>query len=1011
MEETLNVKIKVDSAQANSSLKQTTRDMGSVRSGADGTSEALNKVATSLSKISGFTPKNLVKGFTELSNSSNIRNSISDIEQYYNKAKDYAIGFSDLSTEVGELSAKVLKSVSNFGEIDISSFLEDDASKISTTINKLNNSILKHREELKLAKVDWLQLLRDSKAYGQILDALGSSLYAMSQSNSKDFEDKIQKNGVFTVGLGAEIDGVKRVIAKEGDDLAVVYRKILEEYQSFLAEFANANQAVDFEKLFKIVPKNTAEVSQSVDGVTESVGEATEKLKGLERILDKLLPGSMKRIKDIGKEFNNMGISVKKVGLSLAVVVLYIKAISSQIKSAFKVSQLGDEIDKNSQRVGLSAKNYQKWAYVLERCGIEIGTLKTAMRSMMQLSQQSNNLKYFQQLGIEDPTALSQEALFGKVVEGLQKIEDPTERLRVSMKTLGRSAAELAPLLGTSADEVSKLAKQYDLLGATMSDTLVKNSAALQDAVTDLKVAWQGLKNSLASNLVPILTNVVNKITVFVAKINIIVRAIMGIEWSVSDISDSVSEATNNTAEFSNEVKKLKTLIAGFDELNIFPSESDTYDFDMSDVDFDFSGISSVGQLSDYTAGLEEFKNKIDGVKEELQKIVPIGTTAAGVLLAVLGFCTGSIPVGIAGLGLAGIGIQVGASNGTWKEIIDGVVKQWNRLSDWWETTDLHKLIKTVWDNIGIFFNSTVAELFNGTAWAKMYANLAIWWDESNLKKSIENAWNVISSWFKSSVAPKFTFEYWTDKFKSIVDSINSVGILGTIKKIWNDIKEWYHQNMDNPFSVAYWLKVFRTITQGFNTADIFLNIVNMFTNIKSWFNSSVKPKFTVKYWQDLFTSIREGLSKITLKDIAKSIANGFIDIIERMINKSIDAINSLATIKVGGAKIFSADIGHVSIPRLAKGGVIDEPTMAMIGEYSNAKTNPEIVAPQSIIKQTIDASNEGLADVFMQVGMQVIKAIQDKDLSVNLGDTQIAQSASRGNNQYYKMTGQYLFG
>ena len=40
-------------------------------------------------------------------------------------------------------------------------------------------------------------------------------------------------------------------------------------------------------------------------------------------------------------------------------------------------------------------------------------------------------------------------------------------------------------------------------------------------------------------------------------------------------------------------------------------------------------------------------------------------------------------------------------------------------------------------------------------------------------------------------------------------------------------------------------------------------------------------------------------------------------------------------------------------IPRLATGNVATEETLAIFGEYSNARTNPEITAPQSIIYET----------------------------------------------------------
>lgn len=42
-------------------------------------------------------------------------------------------------------------------------------------------------------------------------------------------------------------------------------------------------------------------------------------------------------------------------------------------------------------------------------------------------------------------------------------------------------------------------------------------------------------------------------------------------------------------------------------------------------------------------------------------------------------------------------------------------------------------------------------------------------------------------------------------------------------------------------------------------------------------------------------------------------------------------------------------------IPKLAKGNVAYDETLAIFGEYSGAKSNPEITAPQSILRDTFE--------------------------------------------------------
>ena len=55
------------------------------------------------------------------------------------------------------------------------------------------------------------------------------------------------------------------------------------------------------------------------------------------------------------------------------------------------------------------------------------------------------------------------------------------------------------------------------------------------------------------------------------------------------------------------------------------------------------------------------------------------------------------------------------------------------------------------------------------------------------------------------------------------------------------------------------------------------------------------------------------------------------------------------------GLNPISLQLSTISLPRLAKGGIIDSPTVAMMGEYVGAKSNPEIVTPQNIMEETFD--------------------------------------------------------
>ena len=146
---------------------------------------------------------------------------------------------------------------------------------------------------------------------------------------------------------------------------------------------------------------------------------------------------------------------------------------------------------------------------------------------------------------------------------------------------------------------------------------------------------------------------------------------------------------------------------------------------------------------------------------------------------------------------------------------------------------------------------------------------------------------------------------------------------------------------------------------------------------------------------------------------ILNTIARAFVEVVNwivRAINKIHVEIPSWVPF-VGGKSIgfHLSEVQYTGIPYMANGGVVASPTLAMIGEYAGASQNPEIVTPQNILRETIDASNSNVVSALYQMCQEVIKAIDDVDMSVSIGDDVIAQSTKRGNDAYKKRTGYAL--
>lgn len=121
-----------------------------------------------------------------------------------------------------------------------------------------------------------------------------------------------------------------------------------------------------------------------------------------------------------------------------------------------------------------------------------------------------------------------------------------------------------------------------------------------------------------------------------------------------------------------------------------------------------------------------------------------------------------------------------------------------------------------------------------------------------------------------------------------------------------------------------------------------------------------------------------------------KNMANGIIDIFEKAVNFIVKMLNTLSwdvpdwVPGIGGEK-FGFNLKYAKIPRLAKGGVIYQPTVAQIGEYSGVRNNPEIVSPENKLRE-IYAEGNAETNSLLQ---QLIQVMQ-KGMTVNVDGKQL---------------------
>ena len=211
----------------------------------------------------------------------------------------------------------------------------------------------------------------------------------------------------------------------------------------------------------------------------------------------------------VGSAFSSIAKGAAAMGTA---VVAGATAIgTAAFKIASDTSSAADEVDKMSQKLGMSREAYQEWDYVLSQAGVEINSMATGMKTLTNKIDDAKNgtssaADMFTKLGIsmEDLNSMSREEVFERVIAGMQGMEDSTERAALANDLFGKSGQELTALFNETAESTETLKNKAHELGMVMSDETIDAGVKFTDTVDTIKRSLGGMVNSLGGSVLPI---------------------------------------------------------------------------------------------------------------------------------------------------------------------------------------------------------------------------------------------------------------------------------------------------------------------------------------------------------------------------------------------------------------------------------------------------------------------------------------------------------------------------
>lgn len=285
---------------------------------------------------------------------------------------------------------------------------------------------------------------------------------------------------------------------------------------------------------------------------------------------------------------------------------------------------------------------------------------------------------------------------------------------------------------------------------------------------------------------------------------------------------------------------------------------------------------------------------------------------------------------------------------GLLKGIVDGLIG----IGEWIYNNMIYPFVKAFCNALGIHSPSTVFAEFGQNIIQGLFNGI------QSLVNTIAEIWNNLK-------------QTAVNVFNSIKDTVINIwnNVVNTTSNIWNTIKTKVKEGAQGAWN---------------GITSIFGNVANWFRDQFSRAWQAVKNVFSTG--GAIFDGIKDGILN-GLKSIVNAIIGGINKVISIPFNGLNSALRAIKNVDIMGLKPFNW-IGTISvpqIPKLAKGGVLYDETLVMAGEYSGAKSNPEIVTPQNIMYDTMRRALEDTEFHNNNDGQSIY-------LTVNVGNKKLGQ-------------------
>ena len=194
-----------------------------------------------------------------------------------------------------------------------------------------------------------------------------------------------------------------------------------------------------------------------------------------------------------------------------------------------KMAELGEQVGRTAEQLGLTTEEVTKLDYAATISGSSAEGMRSLLERLSNTMEQAARgskvqIDAFHQLGIEYKDAQGNlrplNDMLGDLAERFKDAPDGPQKTAIAIALLGRSGADLIPMLNLGREGLQELGDEAQRAGVVMDEASQKGFAQVAEKVNTMKESWTGLWETIFKQFEPAFNSILDQLTQWIQGVN-----------------------------------------------------------------------------------------------------------------------------------------------------------------------------------------------------------------------------------------------------------------------------------------------------------------------------------------------------------------------------------------------------------------------------------------------------------------------------------------------------------